>query len=116
MKKDGKWGVIQVAESAVQEENDEAEQQNAAESGENNTAEIEENEYLTQDELKEIGRSLGIPDDLEVRAEVGEPTYYEAGGRWYVTVLFYHNDMMVASANVDINTLEKINNIYTYSG
>lgn len=116
VKKDGKWGVIQVAESAVQEENDEAEQQNAAESGENNTAEIEENEYLTQDELKEIGRSLGIPDDLEVRAEVGEPTYYEAGGRWYVTVLFYHNDMMVASANVDINTLEKINNIYTYSG
>lgn len=117
VKKDGKWGVIKVAESTLQEENNEAEteRQNADESEENNTAEIEENEYLTQDELKEIGRSLRIPDDLEVRAEVGEPTYYEAGDLWYITVVFYHGDEMVACANVDVDTLEMINNIYIYS-
>lgn len=117
VKKDGKWGVIKVAESTLQEENNEAEteRQNADESEENNTAEIEENEYLTQDELKEIGRSLRIPDDLEFRAEVGEPTYYEAGDLWYITVVFYHDDEMVACANVDVDTLEMINNIYIYS-
>ena len=35
--------------------------------------------------------------------------------RWYITVLIYHEGEMVACANVDIDTLEPINNIYIYS-
>ena len=65
--------------------------------------------------LRKNSCSLGVPEDLDVEIETGEPTYYEAGERWYITVLIYHEGEMVACANVDIDTLEPINNIYIYS-
>ena len=35
---------------------------------------------LRKKQLQEISRSLGVPEDLDVEIETGEPTYYEAGG------------------------------------
>lgn len=110
VKKNGKWGVIQVTETMVQDK-----AQNMENLEDNSTINQEDNEILTKDELKQIARSLGIPDGLEIRSEVGEVSYYEAGECRYVSVLFYHEDEMVACANVDIDTLEMINNVYTYS-
>lgn len=111
VKKNGKWGVIQVTETTVQDE-----AQNVENLEDNSTINQEDNEILTKDELKQIALSLGVPDGLEIRSEVGEVGYYEAGERRYVSVSFYHEDEMVACANVDVDTLETINNIYTYSG
>ena len=127
VKKDGRWGVIQVAEpeltdggaeeTSIPDEASDSEEPAEEETGESieENSRTEENAHFTEEQLQEISRSLGVPEDLDVEIETGEPTYYEAGERWYITVLIYHEGEMVACANVDIDTLGPINNIYIYS-
>lgn len=71
---------------------------------------------FSADELRSIATSLRVPEnaDVDIRVE-GDPYYWEAGGRWLVSVTVYQGDKYVAGAAVDRDTREIVRDIYTYS-
>ena len=117
VKKNGKWGVIQIkgktSSSNMETIDDDLDQ---TQTSEHPVEKTKESSIFTEKELHVISQSLGVPDDLDVEIQTGEPEYYEAGDFLYIMVSIYHDGKLVACANVDIATLKLINNIYTYSG
>ena len=71
---------------------------------------------LSNAQLRDIARSLGVPDSLDVEYEQGEAAYWDAGQRWRTYIRIMHNGQTVASVAVDTFTLEWLTDIKTYSG
>lgn len=83
--------------------------------GEKNSAKVTENlSPLTEEEIREVSRSLNVPDDLEVEIQVGEPFYWEVGQSWLANVSVMHGGQLIAAANVDVDTKELKTGILTY--
>lgn len=64
--------------------------------------------------LEKIRKDLGVPDNLNVTAEVGDIVYWEGADTYIVRVSFLHNGEIVASASVDPNTGELARSIIAY--
>lgn len=101
VKKDGKWGVIQIY-NAVTENTDQT------------TETEEDNEIFTEEQIQKIRKSLSIPDTAMVTHELGTPFYWEAAGATVVDIHFYENGKSVASAHVDVETGELMSDILGY--
>lgn len=68
------------------------------------------------EDLRNIAAALGVPEDAdaEVRVE-GDPTYWDAAGRWVIRVSIYQDGDYIAGALVDCETKEPARDIYKYS-
>lgn len=73
-------------------------------------------EKLSDQQLKEIRRSLGVPDDLNVTIKQGTPGYWEGGSRYRTEVSIFYNGELIAGASVDSLTGDIAGSIYMYSG
>lgn len=71
---------------------------------------------FSDNELRSIAASLGVPKnaDVDIRVE-GGPYYWQAGQRWLVNVTVYKGDKYVAGAAVDRDTREIVRDIYNYN-
>ena len=72
-------------------------------------------EYFTNEQLEHIRQALGIPDDLPVEIEIGDPYYWEGGDMDLIQIDFYHEGDYVAGAAFKPYTEEMARNIYQYS-
>lgn len=72
-------------------------------------------EYFTNEQLDHIRQALGIPDDLPVKIEIGDPYYWEGGDMDLIQIDFYHEGEFVAGAAFKPFTEEMARNIYQYS-
>lgn len=70
---------------------------------------------FAQEQLNTIKKSLGVPDDLEVIIEQGNPSYWEIGAVWLTYVSVYYKDTIIASVNANSFTTEFVNEICMYS-
>lgn len=68
------------------------------------------------EDLRNIAAALGVPEDAdaEIRVE-GDPTYWDAAGRWVIRVSIYQDGDYIAGALVDCETKEPARDIYKYS-
>ena len=68
------------------------------------------------EDLRNIAAAFGVPEDAdaEIRVE-GEPTYWDAAGRWVIRVSIYQDGDYIAGALVDCETKEPARDIYKYS-
>lgn len=73
-------------------------------------------ERLNDQQLKEISRFLGVPDDLDVTIKQGTPYYWEGVGIYCTEVAIYYNGELIAGADVNSLTGAVTGGIYTYSG
>lgn len=71
-------------------------------------------EYFTNEQLDHIRQALGIPDDMPVEIEIGDPYYWEGGDMDLVQIDFYHEGEYVAGAAFKPYTEEMARNIYQY--
>lgn len=72
-------------------------------------------EYFTGEQLDHIRQALGIPDDLPVEIEIGDPYYWEGGDMDLIQIDFYHEGDYAAGAAFKPYTEEMARNIYQYS-
>ena len=63
-----------------------------------------------------VRSQLGIPADIAAEAVIGSSSYWEAGDMWLVSIDFYHEGRLIASALVDQKTSEPARNILMYTG
>ncbi len=75
---------------------------------------FENDNTLSNEQLDEIRRQLGVPDDLEIIIKQYGPYYWEAGETWYMQVSIEYNGEKIAGADVDISNGELLKTIYTY--
>ncbi len=73
-------------------------------------------EALTEQQLKEVGHFLGVPDGLDVTYKQGTPYYWEAVGIYCTSVGIYYNKELVAAADVNSLNGEVAGGILMYSG
>lgn len=73
-------------------------------------------EYFSNDQLENMKRALGIPEDLPVEVHVGSPYYWEGGGKDLVQVDFTHEGEVVAGAACEPYKEDLVRNIYQYMG
>ncbi|MBR3186410.1 MAG: YARHG domain-containing protein [Lachnospiraceae bacterium] len=73
-------------------------------------------EYFTNEQLENMKRALGIPEDLPVEVHVGNPYYWEGGGKDLVQVDFYTEREYVAGAAFEPYKEDPVRNIYQYMG
>lgn len=73
-------------------------------------------EALTEQQLRELSRFLGVPDDLDVTIKQGTPYYWEGVGKYCTEVGIYYNGELIAGADVDSLTGGAVGGFYIYSG
>lgn len=73
-------------------------------------------EALTEQQLREAGHFLGVPDGLDVTYKQGTPYYWEGVGIYCTEVGIYYNGELVAGADVNSLTGAVAGGIYMYSG
>ena len=71
-------------------------------------------ELFTDDQLNEIARTLGIPDNLEVSVEVGNSYWWDGAGIELAQVDFYHNGEYCAGAECQVHSSNVAKGIYSY--
>ena len=73
------------------------------------------NETITDEQIAALGKSLGVPEDITItRCNVSEPWFWEGAGRWLVSVELYSDDIFLAGAAIDPDTLELQREIAPY--
>lgn len=71
---------------------------------------------FSEEQIAALKKSLGVPDEITVSCEAGEPFYWEAGGRWLVSMgLYDENGTFLAGAEIDPDTLELEREIAPYN-
>ena len=71
---------------------------------------------FSEEQIAALKKSLGVPDEIIVSCEAGEPFYWEAGGRWLVSMgLYDENGIFLAGAEIDPDTLELEREIAPYN-
>ena len=63
----------------------------------------------------EVGKSLGIPDDVDVSVEQSEVQYWQEGDLYTTYLSYKENGEMVASVTVDALTGEWVKDIFNYN-
>ena len=71
---------------------------------------------LSDEQLRQISITLGVPEDLDTRIEQGEPTYWEGGDMYRTMVEIYDGDEFIAGASVESETGGLAGSITVYSG
>lgn len=66
---------------------------------------------FSEEQLKAIGQSLGVPEDLEVMYTQDEAYYWEAGERYVTYVQVFYNGEVIAAVTADSFTGEWIRDI-----
>lgn len=85
-------------------------------SGDDNTLLGNSNDTsLSETQIKEIKKSLNVPDESNVTYEISEPYYWKVGERTLISIEFYEGGENVAGAAVDAHTAELIRDILMYS-
>ena len=72
------------------------------------------NSMLTEEQLKDMARGLGVPEDLDVRYIQGERSYWEAGECWEIYVLVCTGNKCIASCSINPDNGEWTRNIAMY--
>lgn len=65
--------------------------------------------------LAYVKQQLGVPEDLDVNAEIGDVAYWEGADQWIVHVSFDHNGELVAGASVSPYSGELARSIVPYT-
>ena len=107
VKKDGKWGVIQLNESGMDKEDG---NKNTVDNTESNTL------LFTNAQIAYIRQQLSVPDSNNITMTISDsPYYWEAGGCSLVNVTFTENGEVVAGADVNVDTAECTTSIFNYT-
>ena len=85
-----------------------------AASGSNTSAKHTFSELFTDDQIWDIHRQLGLPQNQEVMIEVGKAYYSENLNANLAKVEFYHGGMYCAGAACEVGTSHMVKSIYTY--
>lgn len=72
------------------------------------------NSMLTEEQLKDMARGLGVPEDLDVRYIQGERSYWEAGECWEIYVLVCTGNKCIASCSINPDNGEWTRNTAMY--
>ena len=72
------------------------------------------NSMLTEEQLKDMARDLGVPEDLDVRYIQGERSYWEAGECWEIYVLVCTGNKCIASCSINPDNGEWTRNTAMY--
>ena len=94
--------------------NDAAQNDHKADVNRDTSAKHTFSELFTDDQLNEIARTLGIPDDLEVSVEVGNSYWWDGAGIELAQVDFYHNGVYCAGAECQVHSSNVAKGIYSY--
>lgn len=70
---------------------------------------------LSEEQLREIGKSLNVPEDLNIEYTQDEAYYWDVGGHYLTYVQILLNGNIIAAATVDSFTGELIKDILMYS-
>ena len=107
VKKDGKWGVIQLNEAVMDKED---ENKNTVDNTESNTL------IFTNAQIAYIRQQLSVPKSNNITMTISDsPYYWEVGGCSLVNVTFTENGEVVASADVNVDTAECTTSIFNYT-
>lgn len=110
VKKNGKWGVIQLSETKAESPINVIEDE--TEKSEN----TENNAIFTNDQIAYIKQQLGVPESDNIAMEISDnPYYWEAGDCTLVDVTFTENGEFVAGADVNVDTAECTTSIFNYT-
>ena len=85
-----------------------------AASGSNTSAKHTFSELFTDDQIWDIHRQLGLPQNQEVMIEVGKAYYSENLNANLAKVEFYHGGMYCAGAECQVHTSNVAKSIYSY--
>lgn len=110
VKKNGKWGVIQLSETKTESPT------NAIEDESEKSENTENNAIFTNDQIAYIKQQLGVPESDNIAMEISDnPYYWEAGDCTLVDVTFTENGEFVAGADVNVDTAECTTSIFNYT-
>lgn len=110
VKKNGKWGVIQLSETKTESPT------NAVEDESEKSENTENNAIFTYDQIAYIKQQLGVPESDNIAMEISDnPYYWEAGDCTLVDVTFTENGEFVAGADVNVDTAECTTSIFNYT-
>ena len=69
---------------------------------------------LSDEQLKKIGKELGVPDNLEVNYRQGEAYYWESGALWVINVQVICDEKVSAEATVNADNGELVKDILMF--
>ena len=111
VKKNGKWGVIQLSE-AEPENNITDAVEDTTEKSEN----TENDGIFTREQIAYIKQQLGVPDSDNIAMTISDnPYYWETGECTLVNVTFTENGEFVAGADVNVDTAECTTSLFNYT-
>ena len=111
VKKNGKWGVIQLSE-AKPENNITDAIEDTTEKSEN----TENDGIFTREQIAYIKQQLGVPDSDNIAMTISDnPYYWETGECTLVNVTFTENGEFVAGADVNVDTAECTTSLFNYT-
>ena len=71
---------------------------------------------FSEEQIVAFKKSLGVPDEITVSCEAGEPFFWEAGNCWLVSMgLYDENGTFLAGAEINPDTLELEREIAPYN-
>lgn len=76
---------------------------------------VKANNNFTEEQINILKKSLGVPDDVTVtRCIASDPWYWEGAGVWVLNIELYQDDVFLAGAAIDPDTLELQREIAPY--
>lgn len=78
--------------------------------------EVKANTQFTEEQINTLKKSLGVPDEMSVYCEAGDPCFWEGAGCWVVSIgLYDEDDVFLAGAEIDPDTMELQREIAPYN-